>query len=174
MTAPEFSRPVRTDTLGQAPRTIAIEADEAERAAPAARFGFLAIGRLAAEVELTRRGEAVSARGTLRAALAQPCVATGEPVAEEIEEAFADEFRPQPAAAPDEEIELGEGELDVVFHDGALVDIGEAAAETLSLAVAPFPRSPAAEAALRAAGVKAQEDARAESSPFAALKGKLG
>ena len=42
MTAPEFSRPVRIDTLGAAPRNVAIEADEAERAALARRFGLIA------------------------------------------------------------------------------------------------------------------------------------
>ena len=174
MSAPEFSRPVRVDTLGTAPRAMAIEADHAERAALASRFRFVALSRLVAEVELVRKDEAVSARGTLRAALAQACVATGDPVEEEIEETFAIEFRPHPATGPDEEVELGGDELDVVFHDGALVDIGEAVAETLSLAVDPFPRSPAAEAALREAGVRSEEEARLESSPFAALKDKLG
>ena len=54
--------------------------------------------------------------------------------------------------------------------------LGEAVAQTLLLGLDPYPRSPAAEAALRDAGVKSEEEARAESSPFAALaalKGKL-
>ena len=55
MTAPEFSRPVRVDTLGAAPRRLSLEADAAERAALARRFGLVAIDRLAAEVALTRR-----------------------------------------------------------------------------------------------------------------------
>lgn len=175
MTPPEFSRPVRIDTLGEAPRIVAIEAGESERAALASRFGFVAIAALSAEVALTRRGATVSARGILRAALAQSCVASGEPVDETIEAPFEIEFQPQPAVdSPEEEIELGAGELDVVFYEGAAVDIGEAAAETLSLSVEPFPRSPAAETALREAGVRSEDDAAAESSPFAVLKGKLG
>jgi uncharacterized metal-binding protein YceD (DUF177 family) len=175
VTAPEFSRTVRVDTLAGAPRMMAIEAEEDERSALAERFGFLALSRLEAEVEVVRNGEAVSARGTLRAALAQACVVSGEPVEEEVEEAFAIEFRPHPAPeAAEEEIELGGEELDVVFHDGAVIDVGEAVAETLSLAVHPYPRAPAAEAALREAGVRSEGEARLESSPFAALKGKLG
>jgi uncharacterized metal-binding protein YceD (DUF177 family) len=174
VSAPEFSRTMRIDTLATAPRRMAIEADDAERMALASRFGFLTLSRLAAEVDVVRKGDAVTATGTLSAALAQACVATGDPVEETVEEAFAVEFRPHPAAGADEEIELGGDELDVVFHDGALVDIGEAVAETLSLAVNPYPRSPAAEAALREAGVRSEEEARLESSPFAALKGKLG
>jgi uncharacterized metal-binding protein YceD (DUF177 family) len=111
----------------------------------------------------------------------QSCVATDEPVEGEIDEEFAVEFRPLPAARrPDEEVELGEGELDVIFYEGAQIDLGEAVAQTLALSLDPYPRSPAAEDALREAGVKSEEEARAEASPFAALKalkalkGKLG
>ena len=171
MTAPEFSRPVRIDTLGEQPRTIAIEAGEEERAALARRFGFVSISSLSAELAIARRNEAVTARGTLRAALAQSCVATGEPVEETVDEAFAIEFRPHPASeGAEEEIELGEGEMDVVFYDGAMVDVGEAVAESLSLAVEPYPRAPGADEALRNAGVRSEEEAAAESSPFAALR----
>ncbi|HEX8571344.1 MAG TPA: DUF177 domain-containing protein [Allosphingosinicella sp.] len=158
---------MRLDSLGPAPRTVAVEAGEAERSALARRFGFVALCRLCAEVELTRRGEAVSARGTLSAELVQSCVATGEPIAETVEQAFKVEFRRHPAAPADVEIELGEGELDVTFYDGAAIDIGEAVAETLSLAVEPFPRCPGADQALRKAGVKTEEEA----GPFGALAG---
>ena len=173
MTAPEFSRPVRIDTLGEAPRTLSIEADEAERAALARRFGFLTLDRLAADIALSRKNEWVSARGTLRAALTQSCVATGEPVPEEVEEAFEVEFRPHPRPGDaDEEVELGGKELDVAFYDGAMVDVGEAVAETLSLAVEPYPRAPGSDEALRAAGVKDEQEA-GPFSALAALKDKL-
>jgi len=172
---PEFSRPVRIDTLGSAPRTVSIEADEAERAALARRFGFESVSQLAAEAEVVRKGEAIVARGTLTAALAQSCVATGEPVEETIEEPFEVEFRPHPnVAGPEEELEIGENELDVVFYDGAMIDVGELAAETLLLSVDPYPRAPGAEEALKEAGVQSEEDA-APLSPLAqALKDKLG
>ena len=174
----EFSRPFRIDTLGSAPRAVAIEADDAERAALAKRFSLEAIHSLAAEAELVRTGEAVRAIGRVTAAVVQSCVATGEPVEEQVAEDFTIEFRPHPAVgSPDEEIELSEGELDVVFYDAAAVDLGDAVAETVSLALNPFPRAPDAEDALRAAGVKSEEEAKAEASPFAglaALKDKLG
>ena len=171
--SPEFSRPVRLDTLGSAPRQMAIEADAAERAALAGRFGIVAIDRLSAEVALTRNGDRIAASGTLSASVAQSCVATGEPVPESVDEAFRIEFRPQPARTSEEdEIELSEGELDVVFYDGSAIDIGEAVAETLSLSLEPYPRSANADEALRQAGVKGEEEA----GPFgalAALKDKL-
>jgi uncharacterized metal-binding protein YceD (DUF177 family) len=175
---PEFSRPVRLDSLGAEPRRLEIEAGEAERVALAARFGLVSIGRLAAEAVLTRVGATVTAAGSLAAEVVQSCIATAEPVAESVAERFRIEFRPQPdSAAPDDEIELGERELDVVFYEAGAVDLGEAVAETLSLSLDPYPRSPAAEAALKQAGVASEEQARAESSPFAglaALKNKLG
>lgn len=175
--APEFSRPQRIDAIGPGRRDVAIAAEEGERAALARRFGLLAIHSLAAEAALTRSGDIVVASGIVRAAVEQACIATGEPVGQAIEEPFRIEFRPHPVTEAEEEIELAEGELDVVFHEGGAVDLGEAVAETVSLALDPYPRSPAAEAALREAGVKSEEEARAESSPFAglaALKDRMG
>jgi uncharacterized metal-binding protein YceD (DUF177 family) len=173
----EFSRSFRIDTLG-APRAVSVEASDAEREALAARFGLQAIGALAAEASLSRDGERVTATGQVTASVVQSCVGTGEPVQEEVAEEFAIEFRPHPeVGAAEEEVELSEGELDVVFYEGAAIDLGEAVAETVSLALNPFPRSPAADQALREAGVKSEEEARAEASPFAslaALKDKLG
>ena len=63
------------------------------------------------------------------------------------------------------EIELGEADCDVVFTDGAQVDLGTAIADTLALSIDPYPRSASAEAALKEAGVLSEEQA----SPFAVL-----
>jgi uncharacterized metal-binding protein YceD (DUF177 family) len=168
----EFSRPVRIDTLGTEPRKLEIEANEAEASALARRFALPAVHRLSAEALLTARGEIVLAEGRLRASVVQSCVATSAPVDAELDEPFRIEFRPEPdAAAPEEEIELTESEMDVVFYDGASIDLGEAVAETLSLSLDPWPRVPGAERILREAGVKAEEEGKAEASPFAALAG---
>lgn len=178
MTDPEFSRPVRIDTLGAAPRRVDIAANEGERAALARRFRLVSLNRLEAEMELRLSGDAVIAAGRVRGEAEQSCVVTGEPVAETIDEPIELVFRTPPeGGSAEEEVELGEGEMDVVFYQGAAVDAGEAAAETLALALNPYPRSPAAAAALAEAGVKSEEEAQTESSPFAALaalKDKLG
>ncbi|HYJ82650.1 MAG TPA: DUF177 domain-containing protein [Allosphingosinicella sp.] len=173
----EFSRLYRLDTLSGEPRPVEIEAGPEEREALARRFGLVSVDRLAAQAELRRSAETVTAAGRLRARVTQRCVASDEPVEADVAEDFRVEFRPSPAEArPEEEIELDEGELDVVFYEGAAVDLGEAVAQSLLLGLDPYPRSPAAEAALREAGVRSEEEARAEASPFAALealKGKL-
>jgi len=168
MTSPEFSRPVRIDTLGEGPRALSIEADETERNALARRFGLVAVEALSAEAELVRKGDEVRAAGRLRARVVQSCVATAEPIAADLDEPFEIVFRPQiDSARTDEEVELSESEMDVVFYDGSAVDMGEAVAETLSLSLDPYPRIADAEDRLKAAGVKSEEEA----GPFGALAG---
>lgn len=166
MSGAEFSREVRLDTLGSTPRALSIEADEAERAALAGRFGLVSLDSLDADLSLARDGQSVAMTGRMQARLVQACVATGVPVAAAIDEPIALSFRQAPAdARPDEEIELGEGDMDVMFVDGGAIDVGEAVAQSLALALDPFPRAPEAEAALKQAGVKSEEEA----GPFAAL-----
>ena len=174
---PEFSRTVRIDTLGSAARALSIETDAGERAALAERFALHAIDSLSADLSLSRSGEAIAATGTLHAEVTQGCVVTGAPVRARIEEPFSLLFRPQLRTAAEEEIELSEGEMDVVFYDGGSIDVGEAVAETLSLALDPYPRSPQADGALCEAGVaseaeaeRRQEEEKAARNPFAALR----
>lgn len=174
MTDSEFSRPVRLDRLGAGVRTLMVEADAEERAALARRFGLQAVARLTAEVALRAQGAGAAASGTLSSAVTQACVVTGEPVEQEVEVAFSVLFLPKPeTGGGEEEIELGAEEMDVVFFEGGAVDIGEAVAETLSLSLDPYPRSPGADRALKDAGVKDERDA----GPFgalSALRDKMG
>jgi uncharacterized metal-binding protein YceD (DUF177 family) len=99
----------------------------------------------------------------------QACVVTDEPVPGAIEEDVALRFVPEDAAG-DDEIELSEDALDTVFYAGGAIDLGEAAAETLALALDPYPRAPGAATALREAGVLSEEEA----GPFGALAGLKG
>jgi uncharacterized metal-binding protein YceD (DUF177 family) len=167
MTPPEFARPVLVATLGAVPRRARVAAAEAERAALARRFGLVAIDRLAAELMLSRDGAEVAVDGMLSAKVTQACIATGAPIAAEIEAPFRLLFRPHPEAGADEEVELSESELDVTFYDAGSIDVGEAVAETLALSLDPYPRAPGAKEALEAAGVKSEEEA----GPFRALAG---
>jgi uncharacterized metal-binding protein YceD (DUF177 family) len=167
---PEFSRLVQIDTLGEQPRTMTVAAAPEERSALAARFGLIALDRLEAELVLSRRGEEIAVHGTLQAAVVQACIASGAPVPASLAAPFDILFRPQPEPGDaDEEIELGESEMDVVFYDKPEIDVGEAVAETLALSLDPYPRSAEAEAILREAGVKPEGEE--EKGPFAALAG---
>jgi uncharacterized metal-binding protein YceD (DUF177 family) len=169
---PEFSRRVMVDAIGAGGHKTGISANEDERAALAKRFGWTRIDSLSANANLLARAGGVDALGTLNAVIERACVATAEPVRETVEEAFAIHFlRERTEAAAVDEIELDEDDLNVVEFDGAAVDIGEAVAQTLALSVDPFPRSPAAAAALRAAGVVGEGEIG--SAAFAGLKGLL-
>jgi uncharacterized metal-binding protein YceD (DUF177 family) len=169
---PEFSRTVRLDSLGTAPRTIAIEADEGERATLAARFGLIGIDMLRAEAAVRREGDIVIAEGRLAGRAEQPCVVTGDPVPAAIDEAFALRFVPAGGEAG-EEVELDEGDLDIVAYEGGAIDLGEAVAQGFALALDPFPRAPGAGERRAAAGVLTEEEAEAakrDASPFSALR----
>jgi uncharacterized metal-binding protein YceD (DUF177 family) len=167
MTAPppEFSRIVRLDQMGKALTGQTIRPTEAERMALARRFGLIALDKMEADYLLSEEDGALVARGRLRASLSQPCVATGEAVPEEIDTAFAIRFLPENAAAVDEEIELDGDDCDTVFYTGGIIDVGEAVAETLALAMTPYPRSINADDYLKDMGVISEEQA----GPFAAL-----
>jgi len=166
LSRPEFSRHVRVDQLGALPGKVMIEADEAERAALMKRFGLLALDRLEADYAIGEEQGVIMARGRVRAALAQPCVATGVPVPETIDSDFLLRFVPEEDATPDsEELELDAEDCDTIGYSGNVIDMGEAVAETVALAMTPFPRSPEADAYLKESGVLSEEQA----SPFAAL-----
>ncbi|WP_326524973.1 YceD family protein [Sphingomonas sp.] len=172
--AVEFSRPRRLDTIGEGAVAVAIAADEGERMALAARFGLTALDRLTADYTLRRDATGIIASGTLSAAVVQPCIATGDPVPATIDEPFDIRFLPEAADdALADEVELDGGDLDTMFYSGSAIDLGEAAAETLALALDPYPRSSRAEAALREAGVQT-EDATKPAGAFAGLKDMLG
>ncbi|GAA4008923.1 hypothetical protein GCM10022280_02120 [Sphingomonas swuensis] len=169
MSAPDFAHHCALAMLRDGQR-IELVADEAERAAIAERLRLLALERFEATVTIAREGEEVRATGRLRAAVTQSCVASGEPVPAMVDEAVALIFRPEPKGTPDEEIDLQEADLDVIFHDGREIDLGTALADELSLALDPYPRSAAAEDALKEAGILSEEQA----GPFAALAALKG
>jgi uncharacterized metal-binding protein YceD (DUF177 family) len=151
-----------------------LSADEVECAAIAGRLGLLSLDRFDAHAVLSRDGQKVRATGRIKASLEQPCVATGEPVPARVDEPFDILFLPEPKTGrADEEIELGAEELDTMFHDGSAIELGSAIVDSLALALDPYPRSAAADAALKEAGVMSEEEA----GPFAALaalKERLG
>jgi uncharacterized metal-binding protein YceD (DUF177 family) len=166
MSTPEFSRPERIDTIGEGERTIRVSADAAERAALATRFGLKAIDRLEGEFRLRRDAAGIIAHGTVTAGVTQACVVTDDPIVTSVSEPVALRFVAQDTPEGDE-IELDEDALDVMSFEGSAIDLGEAAAETMALALDPFPRGPNAAAALREAGVISEEEAK----PLGALAG---
>lgn len=165
MVSSEFSHLVKLSEIGGKQRAIELSANEEQRAALAARFALIAIEQLTAKVTLSATASGAMASGKLHAEVIQSCVASGEPVPASIDEAVHIRFVAAPESEDESEVELEADDCDVMFHDGQMIDVGEAIAQSLALALDPYPRSPDADAVLKAAGVKSEEEA----GPFGAL-----
>lgn len=146
---PEFSRKLPVHRGVEPVQSFTIEANAAERAALAKRFGIIAIDVFTATGTLTTLdgGRRALLRGQIAARVVQSCVVTLEPVAEEIDEPFALDYADDAAAAAiEKELELDPEAADPPdLLEGEAVDVGEAAAEHLALALNPYPRAPGAE-----------------------------
>jgi uncharacterized metal-binding protein YceD (DUF177 family) len=164
---PEFSHVIDAETISESPRTVEIGANEAERAALARRFSIESIERLSARMRLRRSAGVIHAEGHVEAAITQNCVVTGEPLRVSIDAPFSVRYVPDAFKAPEEEErELTPEDCDTLALEGDQIDLGELAAETLALAIDPFPRCQGAEAVLRESEVLDE----AAVGPFAALK----
>ena len=162
---PEFSRREKLDSMGVAERVTSISAKPDERAALATRFGLQSIERLDATLSLVKDAAGIRVRGRLGADVTQSCSITGDPVPVTLDEPVDLLFVAEDLVG--DEIELSADACDTIVHDGSAVDLGEAVAETMALALDPFPRSAHAEEAIQDAGVLSE----GEAGPFAALAG---
>ncbi len=170
--APEFSRPQRLDALG-GEKSVQISAKAAECEALAKRFGLVSIKHLNAQLTMTAQANAILMTGHLSAQVTQSCVATGEPVMSPVQSDFAIRFVNAHTADEGAELEIDAEDCDEMVHDGQVIDMGEAVAQSLLLALNPWPRHPQADAILKASGAMEGADV----GPFAALKAlkdKLG
>ena len=164
--APEFSRPIKVDQIGRLAGNLHIAAKAEERMALMRRFGLLALDRLEADYGIGEDNGAIVARGRIRATLSQPCVATGLPVPEQIDSDFLLRFIVEGTdVVGSDELELDVEDCDTIGYDGQIIDMGEAVAETMALVMAPYPRSPDADAYLKEVGVLNED----QTGPFAAL-----
>ena len=161
---PEFSREV--DVRQAEGKHMQLTASPKECAALAHRFGLVRIERLAAELVLSRVENGAEGRGRLDAAIVQTCAVSGEDLPVNIDEQIF--FRFVSAGEdhrPDEEVEIALDECDEIEFSGTMIDVGEAVAQSLALAIDPFAVGPNAEAVRRKAGLLGEGAA----GPFAAL-----
>ncbi len=141
MNAPEFSRPIDVALLGAAEAHYDIAATEAERLALSKRFDLVSLDRFDAHVTLRRvAGGMIRLSASLAADLVQADVATLEPLPGHVEDDFTLLFG---AGVDDGSTIDPNAELVEPLDDGH-IDIGEAVAQQLSLAIDPYPRAPAA------------------------------
>lgn len=173
VTPPEMSRPHAPDRIPPDGLTGTLEATPEERAALAQRFGLPSIDALSGEFHLKTVAGGPMVRLTARFAadLTQTCVVTLAPFPTRVEDSFemvfgteGDDYR------PGQEIHLDMDAADPPepFDANGMVDVGEAVAEHLSLALDPFPRKPGAEVAVPR-GVELDGPDTLPNTPFTAL-----
>jgi uncharacterized metal-binding protein YceD (DUF177 family) len=139
--AAEFSRLVPIVRLGPELFRQRIEAMPEEREELSRRFGLLALDRLVAVVELRREGgEIVLLEAAFEAEFVQSCAVTLEPVRGAISDRFSLVYAP--SLDEDQEVALTGDEPAFEPLTGDAIDIGEAIAQELSLALPVFPRHP--------------------------------
>jgi uncharacterized metal-binding protein YceD (DUF177 family) len=156
---PEFSRPVALDRIGPRGLDITVEATASECSALAMRMNLPAVLSLACVFHLIRESsDRVVARGVLRGQVICTCVVSLEEFDAHIEEVFQVRFVP----SGEESEDIDPDSDDEIPFEGTLVDLGEAAAEQLGLALDPYPRMPGVEMP------PAEDDP--EPHPFAALR----
>jgi uncharacterized metal-binding protein YceD (DUF177 family) len=168
--SPEFSRPIDIARIGSSEVVHDISADAGERAALAQRFGLLGMDRLEGRVRLRRThgGTMVRLAAHFTAEVTQACVVSLEPVHNHVEDDFVILFGD---AQPGQDVTVdpeSEGDIEP-FPDGPL-DIGEAVAQELSLALDPYPHAPGAQVEAAAPPDDAPEAPEPRVNPFAALE----
>jgi uncharacterized metal-binding protein YceD (DUF177 family) len=140
---PEFSRPVTVAKIPGAGAAYKITATATERAALARRFGLLSLDRLDAEVRLQRASGDVLVAADVSADLVQACVVTLEPVPAALAQSFTLRYRPGIDETEADRLALENPEEEIVEPLlGEAIDIGEAVAQELSIAMEPYPRAP--------------------------------
>lgn len=143
---PEFSRLIAID--GIAPDKIrkeSIKADDAECAALAERMGLRQLKNFLADLSIRRvpGGTAVRIEGRIQADVVQACVVSLQDVYGHIDGTL-DTYFTEDAEQAREEISFTlDDDLDAaeMVHNG-MIDLGEVAAQYLSLELDPYPRAP--------------------------------
>jgi uncharacterized metal-binding protein YceD (DUF177 family) len=135
----EFSRPVSVLRLGTDAMTYPVNATGEERAALARRFDLVSLDHFAAEVTLSRHGGDVRLAAEIVADIVQLCCLTLEPFASRMVDRSTLLYRRK---APPADLAVDDEDYEVLVGDE--IDIGDAVAQQLSLALDPFPRAPGA------------------------------
>jgi uncharacterized metal-binding protein YceD (DUF177 family) len=154
---PELSRPLAVERVGRAGVDLLVEASRDECDALARRMNLPAMLSLTCRFHLEPDlGETLLARGHLAAHVVQTCVVSLDDFTTIVEERFALRIVRAGTEADNPDPEALD---EIPFADG-IVDLGEATAEQLALALDPYPRAP---------GAVLPVDPDAETHPFAAL-----
>lgn len=173
---PEFRLFVSLSDVPPAGKEVAFEANERELQELAKRFGIPEVVSLSGAAKLKPyRKVGLTVEGSFRAEVVQSCVVTLEPLHQTIEEGFTQRYLPEHMIAPDVQA-AGEREIEIDLDAedepepmaGNGVELGEAVAERLALALDPYPRKP--DAAFESPAEEPAAAPESKPNPFAALE----
>lgn len=176
-----FHHLIAVDRIGERPQTLRMAANEQQRDSLARRFGLEAVDSLTADLTLERDGSAIRTRGQVLADVVQTCVVSAEPVPAHIDETIDLWFETDPARVPADDAEVTADMADILPVDNGRIDVAEAVAQTLLLALDPYPRADAetlaaarrhllSEEEAEEADAAAREEARVAANPFSRLR----
>jgi uncharacterized metal-binding protein YceD (DUF177 family) len=175
----ELSRRLLLEPWPDGGLSVDVSADAAERRSLAERFDLLEVRALRGHGRLERSGAELVLRGWLEAEVVQECVVSLEPVPARIHEPVERRYRlggtsdaARARFEPHGAVVLDDDEAEVEPVIGREIDVGEAFAEELGLALDPYPRACGA-SALESAALGPHVSVGAEarpSTPFAALR----
>ena len=148
----EFSHKVTVEPWPEDGVLVELTATAAEREALRARFDLADLTSLSASAGIERKMTELVLAGTIEATVAQACVVTLKPIISALEVPFERRYRRREThekLIASGETSEPEDEIDIELLDGGEIDVGEAIAEELYLALDPYPRAPDADRALQ-------------------------
>lgn len=175
----DFELTLPTGTVPPRGLAVALVATPAQLVAMAERFGVLSIAQAHARFTLTHAGKCIDAVGEISGEVTQACGISGTPVAQIIQEVV--HLRFDPSASEDEEIDLADIDLeafaaepwDTIALTADTLELGEAFAQSLALALDPYPRASDEAIAAARAHLTPEEALEAARNPFAQALGPL-
>ena len=152
---PEWSHRVETGNVGARPFRVTLIATPEERKDLARRLRVQEISAASAAITLEREqgSSLIRVEGTVEGRLIQACVSTGQPVHDEVKESFEAWYTDPAEAVPfakarREKLIRGEREMEVLperddpeLATDGFIDVGELAAQYLSLGINPYPHA---------------------------------
>ena len=175
----EFSRRLVVEPWPGEDMSVDLSADAAERRRLAERFDLLELRTLRGHGRVERRGAELVLRGWLEADVTQECVLSLEPVSARVRQPVERRYQlggtseaVRAYLEPADTVAVADDEVEVEPVLGREIDLGEAFAEELGLALDPYPRAPGV-TALDAGDLGPHVSAGSEdrpSKPFAALR----
>ena len=182
---PEWSFTVEVEDIRHESQQIEFTADESQRANLSRRVGVEKILELSAQADVSpAQTGVIHVSGTFHAKVVQNCVVTLEPIETVIEDDFEGWFADNnlqavsfAKAKKDRDSQMGHAEQEILDDPedpdqvvNGKIDIGELAAQHLSLAIDPYPRAPGAEKALKDVSAEVLKPLSGRKNPFEALK----